>query len=441
MRKYWYFLAIFCLLIILSIDYSCAKSTYDAKYKDQFSPETQNIYPNPIDGENDYFGGLRPLGDLNGEGTENELLNISLISIENITTQPQIVTFNCNAVTKKTLLARIGLSGNLQPNSSDPDTFTTGVIVYGGTDANLFPVQGIGIDGGDEFSPYLFCFKTELQYLVVRGSSINNDTFTKQADLLRSLTDLDRLDLEGAALKEFPTLINNFYSLKNLNLSGNEADEKMKLENMSALNVGLEKLSINNAQVHFLSGMNCSNLKILYAHKNSLYNDNGLEQFFSECRKLQELDLSGNSLEASQITNLSNNLSSQLKKLDLSNNNIKNEFFTLSNFLSELNWLNLNNTGLTSFPDFVVNYTKLEDLDLSGNSFTKNPISSDIKNLTKLKNLYLQGTGIKSIPEELCKDDKLRIYLSPDELKDVINSNLFWSSPASQQCSGIFKTN
>lgn len=131
----------------------------------------------------------------------------------------------------------------------------------------------------------------------------------------------------------------------------------------------------------------------------------------------------------------------QLKKLDLSFNELPDFPEWLPTHLTKLESLKLDNTGLTLIPSAVCNLPRLTHLDLGNNKISHIPaeigklkslvalnlcdnqiteIPEEIGNLTQLTTLHLFLNKITEIPKEIGKLGKLKILdLSSNQITEI----------------------
>ncbi|KAL4180031.1 hypothetical protein AMTRI_Chr13g123170 [Amborella trichopoda] len=182
--------------------------------------------------------------------------------------------------------------------------------------------------------------------------------------------------------------------------------------NVTEINLSSKRLA---GELPLESICRLASLEKLFMGKNSLYGN--ISNGFTNCKKLQYLDLAFNSFTGSfpDLSNLS-----ELKLLNLSDNGFSGPFpttslrnkpnlvslslgdnpFDPSPFpeeilaLSQLSWLYLSNCGLSGrIPQDIGNVTELVNLELSDNSFY-GEIPASISKLSKLWQLELYNNSL-----------------------------------------------
>ena len=422
--------------------YACRKETNQADYKDQFGKENLTlINKDSIDGGGQDFVGLIIEGGL----TDPDQIvppEIDLISIDNIITTPETVNLNCSAVSNNVLLEYLGLNPGILPDNTDPFLFTRGVWIYGGTNADIYPVLGLGLPANQtEFSPYLYCFKDTLLYLILRNPAINDEKIRDQDAILRSLKNLKRLDLQTASIVTIPSVFNDLTELTHLDISRSVSDQSANLRGLGTLkSITLQYLNINYTGVQKIDSLNNYALETLLAKQNGLYAEDNLISFIQSTRQLTKLDLSENSLDGTQLAGILDQISSNIQYLDLSENysNNNNTYQFTSNHLQNLRYLDLSETKLLGFSDAFYTLKNIEALYLANNDFSLsvlNKITDNIERLTKLRVLDLRNTNIQEISQKICtlgtQNDKVKIYLSSAEKNQILQT---WAGGIPTNC-------
>jgi hypothetical protein len=143
--------------------------------------------------------------------------------------------------------------------------------------------------------------------------------------------------------------------------------------------------------------------------------------------QLTRLHLDGNSIK--QIPDLLGEKLVNLEVLTLSNNNLKQLPQTLKN-LDKLYSMHLANNRFEQFPEILCNFNSLKYLDLTSNRLAK--LSSNINKLQRLESLILFDNLIKELPDSLFKLERLTcLWLGQNSLsklsKKILDlKNLDW---------------
>jgi hypothetical protein len=228
----------------------------------------------------------------------------------------------------------------------------------------------------------------------------------------------------------------NCFNFKNILVDNNEKFNSIKIGSKEPDKVKNLNLSIYYKDLILLCGYEFllikelpfdigrfENLEKLVA---KLLHLNKLPEGFRKLKNLQELDLSYNeffefpsqvlscktlvslSLENNRINYIPTEIVklSELQKLNISDNDFTSFQWELSS-LTELRELSIRSCAVRYIPKKIRGLSKLEILDV-GNSVNSSAINSfnfidsleNISLLTNLEKLYLDGTGLRSIPEE-----------------------------------------
>lgn len=250
------------------------------------------------------------------------------------------------------------------------------------------------------------------------------------------------LHLNNGRLNKLPSEVLEFEKLITLDLFGNNLDELpddfYKLSKLENLNLNGNKFKKVPSIIFILSSI-----------KNISLKDNKIKNFskaeFSNLLKIEKIDISFNKLgnlptldivdAKSTEINLSGNLftsfpkqlkvSSKIKRLNLSNNNIakfgEDDF---EEFIS-LEHLDLSNNQISYLPSSIGNLKKLKSLVLSGNEISYLP--KEFENLVKLEVLELSGNPIEKTPVEILAQGPqgiINYYLSLGENVKLFEAKL-----------------
>jgi hypothetical protein len=194
-------------------------------------------------------------------------------------------------------------------------------------------------------------------------------------NIMQTLFEREKLDLNHNRLTALPDNIGNLAHLIALNLEGNHLTS---LPNSIGNLTGLAGVNLNNNRLTSLPNNigNLTQLKYLYLSDNQL------------------------TVLPNSIGNLAN-----LKVLELQNNRLTSLPDSICN-LTNLGMLYLNNNQLTTLPDSIGNLADLEILGLSNNQLTALPDS--IGNLANLKLLYLHNNHLDEESRALIQELKKR---------------------------------
>ncbi|MEG4996325.1 COR domain-containing protein [Microcoleus sp. B4-D4] len=190
--------------------------------------------------------------------------------------------------------------------------------------------------------------------------------------------------------------------LSNLQLSG--------LAEVIASLTHLQRLNLSNNQLRELPEALASltQLQVLYLQNNQLRE---LPEALASLTQLQVLYLQNN-----QLTELPEALASftQLVRLDLSNNQLTELPEALAS-LTQLRLLNLHNNQLRELPEALASLTHLQELNLSNNQLRELPEA--LASLTQWQELNLSNNQLRELPEALASLTQLQgIYLSNNPL-------------------------
>lgn len=207
------------------------------------------------------------------------------------------------------------------------------------------------------------------------------------------------INLRGNALKGvFPASVSSFSKLQKLDLSSNQLSGEIS-PSISGLS-NLVRLDLSNNR---FSGdptaaiLPLFNLKEISVGNNQfIFGD--INTFIQNFPDLQVLDIAKIGLTAvpQKISTLNN-----LESLNLSNNNISQNFSNLSPLI-KLSELNLSGNQLTKIPSEISSLTSLITLDVSHNLFSTN-YAAVLTNLKKLEWLSLGSNQITNFPPEIAQ--------------------------------------
>ena len=178
-----------------------------------------------------------------------------------------------------------------------------------------------------------------------------------------------------------------------------------------------------------LENLNLNNLNVLSLRNNNVNDLSSLQKYKLE--ELQFLDLSNNYINDKAIQILGQLNLNSLNFLNLSNNKIRDfgSFKTIKNFytLKEF-FIGNNNFDENTFNNLEenVNFSNLQEIDLSDGVFTKKSIQIINKfEFTNLKKLYLNNNNLESL--YFLKDLKCHyleeISLNNNNIKNIENFN------------------
>ena len=219
------------------------------------------------------------------------------------------------------------------------------------------------------------------------------------------------------------------FSLADDNSLESLTERRKKLTDLS------ENIEINNADNYISLLKWLIDLKAIYGYRNTKLDLNNNEAI-ALIQSLEKLDFSNKSLE---FLHENFDLLTNLKELDLSNNNLKELSIGLCNLdlqvlylsynqIAELpNWfnafknltrLNLNNNKIYQVPEFVGNFEELTFLDLSHNNLSSLPNS--YKNLTNLTYFSIGTNKFDLVPEVIKYFKRLQLlYLDNNNIKII----------------------
>ncbi|KAL1111093.1 hypothetical protein V6Z11_D02G034100 [Gossypium hirsutum] len=197
-----------------------------------------------------------------------------------------------------------------------------------------------------------------------------------------------------------------FEELKRLYLSGNVIGGSLENEGFGKLSSTLSNLEILDLSENYLNDSillslsELSSLRYLDLSINKFEGSSHLRgfQLLSRLNNLETLDLSGNSLKNTILFHMRN--ISSLKTLRLSANQLKGRLDHIHglNNLTNLKYLDLSDNNIESISNkgfqLLSRLNNLETLDLSRNSF-KNRILFHMRHLSSLKTLRLSGNQLK----------------------------------------------
>ncbi|XP_052483900.1 receptor-like protein 13 isoform X4 [Gossypium raimondii] len=197
-----------------------------------------------------------------------------------------------------------------------------------------------------------------------------------------------------------------FEELKRLYLSGNVIGGSLENEGFGKLSSTLSNLEILDLSENYLNDSillslsELSSLRYLDLSINKFEGSSHLRgfQLLSRLNNLETLDLSGNSLKNTILFHMRN--ISSLKTLRLSANQLKGRLDHIHglNNLTNLKYLDLSDNNIESISNkgfqLLSRLNNLETLDLSRNSF-KNSILFHMRHLSSLKTLRLSGNQLK----------------------------------------------
>jgi Leucine-rich repeat (LRR) protein len=281
--------------------------------------------------------------------------------------------------------------------------------------------------------PSLAGAKAQLKELYLYNHQLHN------AENLRTLTTLERLDLYNAGLTDI-SFIEPLKGLKYLNLTNNNLTSLPAfLENFKLLeNLSLENNPLKNIHLNF---GNLPELKSLYLGNCQL---ESLPDTFEGCNELSDIYLKENNLTRLPLSIFSSSRNSYRGvNIQASKNKIVGigpDLYNLdksnrpSNSSYKLGRINLSENGLCEIPSFFLNCKSISELDLRNN-----PIQHIPETLSKvdIETLVLTDTEIKEIPLDIfqMKSYMIRISTSCDNLilpdeKDIPphSANIYISS-------------
>lgn len=209
------------------------------------------------------------------------------------------------------------------------------------------------------------------------------------------------INLRGNALKgNFPANLSVFSHLEKLDFSSNQLQGEISQE-LSSLSY-LVRLDVSNNR---LSGDPSAAVSSLAQLKELSLGDNNfsvadIEAFLQNFSQLEILNLAHFGLTSVPVKI---SLNQRLQSLNLSNNNISQNFQTLSGLVT-LSEINLSGNQLTAIPSGLPNTVK--SLDISNNLFSNN-YSAALSNLKNLEWLSLENNQINTFPSELSQLTKL----------------------------------
>jgi Leucine-rich repeat (LRR) protein len=171
--------------------------------------------------------------------------------------------------------------------------------------------------------------------------------------------------------------------------------------------------SLNQLNKYQISGI----INVLSAKNNSL--KELTQEFFDKIIEIKKINLSFN--EFKEFPNIPVNLTSSIKILDLSNNQIEEIPILISKFI-KIKELNLSTNKINSIPNDLTNLKELETLNLSNNNI--NSFSNNLISLEQLSFLNISKNKISIIPEKNWDKSKLiqldlsynKISKIPDEI-------------------------
>lgn len=207
-----------------------------------------------------------------------------------------------------------------------------------------------------------------------------------------------------------PAELVEFKNIKELSLSGltDFPKEILQLRSLEELNLYLHEISVIPEGIEQLS-----NLKVLYARRNTVYYSEGkvtyaenqstsLPESIVRLVNLEELNLPQNGLttlpDLSKLT--------KLRKLNLSYNNLEQLPDVFDNLYS-LEELLLAKNGMSVLPPSIGKLQRLTTLDLKYNQFTSIP--AVVFACTNLEKLELTGNKLTSISQEIGSLTQLRV--------------------------------
>ncbi|KAI9294631.1 RNI-like protein [Neoconidiobolus thromboides FSU 785] len=302
-----------------------------------------------------------------------------------------------------------------------------------------------------------------------------NDNQLKNIDerIMENFKELIVVDLMNNRIQEITTKVDGFFNLKILNLSHNKLQHlPQELFNLKLTELNLSHNEIQDFNYNILNKeinetlvtLNLSNNFITNIHDsinqlNKLVNldlsNNKLQQlpieikelqslttlnlkrnrlesipFFeyeSKLNKLNYLDCSFNRIKELQSNNNNNSTYSQLKQLNLSNNQLSNIHDILLQTPS-ITSLILNNNQFFEFPENIIKLNQLTMLDISNNQL-KN-IDYKLGYLNNLKQFLFEGNSLRALPkihnvgmEEFLTILRQREELNASNNKDKENNN------------------
>jgi internalin A len=220
---------------------------------------------------------------------------------------------------------------------------------------------------------------------------LNDNNLAELPGSLGNLTALTHLNLSDNQLARVPEWLGNLADLETLDLSGNQLTEVPEwlgsLRTLTHLDLSRNELTELPSSLG-----NLTNLTKLYLGKIEL---NEVPEWLGNLTALTTLDLSLYQLQ--EIPEWLGNLTT-LTHLDLSGNELTELPGSLGNLIY-LTYLNLSGNRLAAMPEWLGNLTELTKLDLSINRLTK--VSERLKNLTSLTELNISTNQLTEVPEWL----------------------------------------
>jgi len=278
----------------------------------------------------------------------------------------------------------------------------------------------------------------------IKKLTIKNNSIEYLSDNFGNLETLQYLDLSQNNLEILSDEFGNLENLQELNLSNNKLKELPE----GFINLyNLQKLTLSDNNLQFLP--NDFGKKFSYLNHLDLSNNHIkiLTNNFSKLYNLTFLDISNNELVEffSDLKDLN-----RLYTLNLSNNNLKHLPNTLGG-LKNLRSLNLSNMNKESngtfmkFPEEILELSRLNSLDLSNNPDMSEEIPTLFTNLTKLYDVYIQGTPLHTsspIMIDFVNQRTRYTTLILDELKTVPDSEslIILGVTSDSDKSGIFNS-